>query len=142
MNTRNLTRLGQFRENFWAYFDVHEGSSPKLGRPYAASLVHHPIGQTGLAVSQAICQRGVWFFLVGQRGERDEDVIRRIAPLVEPIKAALGSDLDLPAWAGIRRLKHLNSHDRRNWPEIVEWFNDHRNMYERVVLENRRRRLP
>ena len=142
MSTRNLTSLGQFREEFWAYFDGHKGSSPILGRPRASSFVHHPIGETGIAVSQAICARGVWLFLVGRWGESHESATRRIARFVEPIRAALGSDFDDPAYAGIRRLRHLDSHDRSNWPEIVEWFNEHRKLYERVVLENRRRRLP
>ncbi len=126
--TGELTKLGQFRRDFWNH--VASKYPKEVRRDYAASSVRHDVEEVGLAVTQYVAQREVGVFLVGKRGERNKDVVARVQPYRKALQEKLGVK-PRDKW-GTTALA-MDTRDETNWDRAAEWLHEQRKKYEQVL---------
>ena len=129
--TGELSELGRFRRDFWNH--VASRYPNEVRQNYAASSARHDVEEAGLAVTQYVAQREVGVFLVGERGERDEDVRGRIKPYQKVLREKLG--VKLRDKYGTTVLA-MNTRDRSNWDRAADWLHEQRKEYERVLRKS------
>ncbi len=123
-----LSELGRFRRDFWTHFVSRIPDAPGLWPGYAASSVWHPVDEAELTIVQFLASDRVGIFMRGNRGESREDAKIKI----ESYSAALGEALNGEFDSGVLTLR-VNSRDRRNWDKMVDWLDDRRQTYARVL---------
>lgn len=128
--TAELTKLGQFRRDFWNH--VASKYPKEVRRDYAASSVRHDVEEVGLAVTQYVAQREVGVFLVGKRAERDKDALARIKPYRKALQEKLGVQ-PRDKWG--KTALAMDTHDETNWDRAAEWLHEQRKKYEQVLRE-------
>ena len=129
-----LTELGRFRRDFWAHFANRRPDSLGLRPGYANSYVPHQASEAGLHVTQYLAQDRVGVYITGNRNETEADVRPRIEPFRSALQDAL-ADEELRSsnnhWCATRLM--VDSTDRGNWDKMVDWLDDRRQVYERVL---------
>lgn len=129
-----LTELGRFRRDFWAHFASRRPDALRLRLGYANSYVPHRSNEADLHVTQYLAQDRVGVYITGNRNETEADVRPRIEPFRSALKVAL-SDEELRSsnnhWCATHLL--VDSTDRRNWDKMVDWLDDRRQVYERIL---------
>lgn len=128
--TGSLSRVGQFRRDFWAHFTkvLPDAPGPRTG--YAGSNVYYRVEPADLYISQYISRNGVGVYLTGKNGTKDDDVRDRIKLYVDALAKELGKDAKTSgSWTGL----DVDSNDRNNWDEMAHWLEDRRAIYERVL---------
>jgi len=128
--TGELTKLGQFRRDFWNH--VASKYPKEVRRDYAASSVRHDVEEVGLAVTQYVAQREVGVFLVGKRGERNKDVVARVQPYRKALQEKLGVK-PRDKWGTTAFA--MDTRDETNWDRAAEWLHEQRKKYEQVLRE-------
>ena len=124
-----LSDLGNFRRDFWKYYAQRY---PEEGIPQdrAASYVRHKVEGIGLTVSQYLSQRSVGIYLPG--GAWDQ---------VRSYEDALRSELEVDLgesssdYLAVNELP-IESYDRDNWPQMVDWLHEKLRHYRRVLTNN------
>ena len=128
--TGSLSRVGQFRRDFWAHFTkvLPDAPGPRAG--YAGSNVYYRVEPADLYISQYIAQGQVGVYLTGKNGTKDDDVQDRIKLYVDALAKELGEDAETSeSWTGL----DIDANDRKNWDEMAHWLEDRRAIYERVL---------
>ena len=128
--TGSLSRVGQFRRDFWAHFTkvLPDAPGPRTG--YAGSNVYYRVEPADLYISQYIAQGQVGVYLTGKNGTKDDDVQDRIKLYVDALAKELGEDAETSeSWTGL----DIDANDRKNWDEMAHWLEDRRAIYERVL---------
>lgn len=69
----------------------------------------------------------------GKNGRKDNDVIKRIEQYTDALAQELGEGARLRESVTILR---INSRDSNNWDKMVDWLEDRRAIYERVLLQS------
>lgn len=128
--TGSLSRVGQFRRDFWAHFAKVLPDAPGPRSGYAASNVYYRVEPADLYISQYISRNGVGVYLTGKNGTKDDDVRARIKLYVDALAKELGKTKTSGSWTGL----DIDSHDRNNWDKMAQWLEDRRATYERVLL--------
>ena len=126
-----LSELGQFRRDFWNH--VASKYPNEVRQNYAASSVRHDVEEARLAVTQYVAQHAVGVFLVGKRGEGEEEVLARIRPYLKPLREKLGDKVG--GEYGTTTLA-IDTRDRSNWDQAADWLHAQRKKYERVLRES------
>lgn len=128
--TGSLSRVGQFRRDFWAHFTkvLPDAPGPRTG--YAGSNVYYRVEPADLYISQYIAQGQVGVYLTGKNGTKDDDVQDRIKLYVDALAKELGEDAETSeSWTGL----DIDANDRKNWDDMAHWLEDRRAIYERVL---------
>ena len=128
--TGSLSRVGQFRRDFWAHFAKVLPDAPGPRSGYAASNVYYRVEPADLYISQYISRNGVGVYLTGKNGTKDDEVRDRIKLYVDALAKELGETKTSGSWTGL----HIDSNDRNNWDEMAHWLEIRRAIYERVLL--------
>ena len=127
----SLSRVGQFRRDFWAHLAKVLPGAPGPRSGYAASNVYYRVEPADLYICQYIAQREVGVYLTGKNGRGDADVKKRIAQYTDALVRELGEGANVSgSWTGL----HVDSSDRSNWDKMAHWLEDRRAIYERVLL--------
>ena len=124
----SLSEVGQFRRDFWAYYGgsySHEGPQ----RDYAGSYVRHPVEGTGIMVTQFLASDSVGLYLTGEAWEQVRDSQDALSLKFD---VEIGEP-DSNYWASYRLL--IDSRDRENWQQMVEWLHETLCDYRKVVAE-------
>lgn len=127
----SLSRLGQFRRDFWGYFAkvLPEAPGPRSG--FAGSNVYHRVKPADLYICQYIAQNEVGVYLTGKRGSLDDDVKKRRVLYKDALTKEIGKGAKVSgSWSGLG----IDATDRNNWKEMALWLDDRRAIYERVLL--------
>lgn len=128
--TGSLSRVGQFRRDFWAHFTKVLPDAPGPRSGYAGSNVYYRVEPADLYISQYIAQGQVGVYLTGKNGTKDDDVQDRIKLYVDALAKELGEDAETSeSWTGL----DIDANDRKNWDEMAHWLEDRRAIYERVL---------
>ena len=129
----SLSRLGQFRRDFWAHFVkvLPDALGPPSG--YAASNVYYPVESVDLRICQYLAQDKVGMYLTGMTGRGDADVKKRIAQYTDALEKELGEGAKV--FGSSSTVLKVDSNDRNNWDEMAHWLEDRRAIYERVLLK-------
>ena len=127
-----LTRIGQFRHDFWAHFAPQSTLDIKPG--FARANVYKYIKVADLRYSLYISYRGVGIFLVGNDKEGRDRAIPRIQPYLEPLHEATKGERMSDGDFGHSFLK-IDARDRANWDRMANWLNGQCLIYERVLHE-------
>ena len=124
-----LSDLGNFRREFWKYYAQRY---PEEGIPQdrAASYVRHKVEGIGLTVSQYLSQRGVGIYLPG--GAWDQ-----VRSYEDTLRSELEVDLGESSsdYLAVNELP-IESYDRDNWPQMVDWLHEKLRHYRRVLTNN------
>ena len=129
----SLSRLGQFRRDFWAHFVKLLPDAPGPPSGYADSNVYHLVESAGLRISQYLAQDKVGVYLTGVTGRGDAEVKRRIAMYTDALVKELREGAKIHG-SGATMLQ-IDSNDRNNWDKMAHWLEDRRAIYERVLLK-------
>ena len=130
-----LSKLGQHRRDFWAHFAQRIPNAPKI-QGCAGSNVWHPVEEAELGIVQYLSQNCVGVYLSGKWRESPEEFAPRIEPYVKAIEKSLGDGDYFDNSEGYpctSRLVVGDSHDRTNWDRMVDWLDDRRRRYEKVL---------
>ena len=130
-----LSDLGKFRREFWAHFAQRIPNAPKI-RDRSGSNVWHPVEEAGLSIGQYLSRNRVGVYLSGKWREPPEKFVPRIALYAEAIKNSLdaGDYVDNGENNNCSiTLSVDDSHDRENWDQMVDWLDDRRRRYEKVL---------
>ena len=123
-----LSDLGNFRRDFWKYYAQRH---PEDGIPQdrAASYVRHEVEGTGLTVSQYLSQSGVGMYLPG--GAWDQ-----VKSYEDALRSELEVELGEPRsdYLAVSELT-IESYNRENWPQMVDWLHDKLRQYRRVLTD-------
>lgn len=125
-----LTELGRFRQEFWAHMAGQLPDAPGLRPGYAASYVSHPVKEIDVRVTQYLASDGVGVYINGRRGESVEDFRPRVEPYLQALTQAL--EVDALGEYYTTRL-NVDTRDRGNWDRMVDWLDERRRIYERVL---------
>ena len=109
----SLSRLGQFRRDFWAHFVKVLPDAPGPPSGYADSNVYYPVEPADLRICQYLAQDKVGMYLTGMTGRGDADVKKRIAQYTAALAKELGEAAKVFG-SGSTVLK-TDSNDRNNW---------------------------
>lgn len=129
-----LSELGEFRRDFWAYYAARHPDAPGLRPGYANSNVWHRDERNDLWLTQFLAQDRVGVYLIGNHHEMKEAIWPRIEPHLGALQEALSAEplLHGEKHCCVTEFK-INSRDRDNWSEMVDWLEDRRKTYERVL---------
>lgn len=132
----DLSKPGKFRRGFWAHFASRKPGAPGLWPGYAGSNVWHRVEEVEVRISQYLASNGVGVYLVGNHNESMADASPRIDPYVTALRATLDDDSFHDVTSHGHRCStsvRIESHDRSNWDRMVDWLDDRRKTYERVL---------
>ncbi len=128
-----LSESGQFRREFWQHYtNRHPDDGVRVG--YAGSNVWHPVIDTSILLSQYVAVFGVGVYLRSGWNESSEQVF----PIVENYAEALQHELEVElgnssdGWWALKTLR-IDSRDRANWPQMVDWLHENLVAYRRVL---------
>ena len=125
-----LTKLGRFRQEFWAHMARQVPDTPDLRPGYAASYVSHPVKEIDVRVTQYLASDQVGVYINGRRGESVEDFRTRVEPYLQELKQAL--EVDALDEYYTTRLE-VDSRDRENWDRMADWLDERRRLYNQVL---------
>ena len=131
-----LSEHGKFRREFWAHFVQRIPNAPRIGLGWNGSNVWHLVEEAELRIGQYLSQNRVGVYLSGKLRESEEEFVPRIALYAEAIKNALddGEYVDNGENNNCSiTLSVDDSHDRANWDQMVDWLDDRRRRYEKVL---------
>lgn len=131
-----LSEAAQFRLEFWEYFAQRIPDAPRLQQGYAASYVRHSVGQSNICIVQYVSSKEVGIYLLGAWGEPVADAAPRIEPYNEALRGCLdeGEDFyDSKNSLCAIQLPLDDSRDRANWGRMVDWLDDRRRRYEKIL---------
>ena len=128
----SLSRLGQFRRDFWAHFVKVLPDAPGPPSGYAGSNVYYPVEPADLRICQYLAQDKVGMYLTGMTGRGDADVKKRIAQYTAALAKELGEGAKV--FGSCITVLKTDSNDRNNWDKMARWLEDRRAIYERVLL--------
>ena len=128
----SLSRLGQFRRDFWAHFVKVQPDAPGPPSGYADSNVYYPVEPADLRICQYLAQDKVGMYLTGTTSRGDADVKKRIAQHTDALAKELGEKAKVSGSGSI--VLKIDSNDRNNWDKMAQWLEDQRAIYERVLL--------
>ena len=120
----------RFRREFWEHY---RSMRPDAGIPegYRGLYLYHAIRQpSDLRVAQAVGFREIWVYLAAKRGTEVSLVEDRCRLYVKAIENG-NFKVRNPEFAGT--VKRIDSRDRDNWDEMVQWLDERRKVYERVL---------
>ncbi len=128
-----LSELGEFRRDFWAHYAARHPGTPVLRPGYANSNVWHKDERNNLWITQFLARDRVGVYIIGNHRELKENIWSRFEPYLDALQGALNNE---PLFHGekhycITELK-IDSRDRDNWDEMVDWLEERRKTYERV----------
>ena len=129
----SLSRLGQFRRDFWAHFVKVLPNAPGPPSGYAGSNVYYLVEPAGLRISQYLAKGKVGVYLTGKTGRGDSDVKKRISQYRDALAKELGEGARI--YGSGTTVLQIDSNDRTNWDEMAQWLEDQRAIYERVLLK-------
>ncbi len=129
----SLSRLGQFRRDFWAHFVKLLPDAPGPRSGYADSNVYHLVEPAGLRICQYLAQDKVGVYLTGVTGRGDAEVKKRIAMYTDALVKELGEGAKI--YGSGTTVLQVDSNDRHNWDEMARWLEHRRAIYERVLLK-------
>ena len=128
-----LSESGQFRREFWQHYtNRYPDDGVRVG--YAGSNVWHPVIDTSILLSQYVAVFGVGVYLRSGWNESSEQVF----PIVENYAEALQHELEVElgnssdGWWALKTLR-IDSRDRANWPQMVDWLHENLVAYRRVL---------
>ena len=130
-----LSDLGMFWRDFWAHMKARRPDAPSLRPDYALSRVWHPVEASGLYVVQYLRNSSVGVNL--ERLNSDE-TRAETQSRIEPYAKALGKALN---GESLRERKNhfcitelrVDSQNRNNWDQMVDWLDERRQTYEKVL---------
>ena len=96
----------------------------------------HRVEEVEVRISQYLASNGVGVYLVGNHNESMADASPRIDPYVTALRATLDDDSFHDVTSHGHRCStsvRIESHDRSNWDRMVDWLDDRRKTYERVL---------
>ena len=130
----SLSRLGQFRRDFWTHFVKLLPDRPGPPSGYAASNVYYRVEPADLRICQYLAQGKVGVYLTGMTGRAHPDVKKRIAQYTDALAKELGEEAKIHS-SGTTVLE-IDSKDRNNWDKMARWLDDRRAIDERVLLSS------
>ena len=129
-----LSELGEFRRDFWAHLAARHPGAPDLRPGYAFSNVWHKDERNDLRITQFLAGDRVGVYIIGNQNELKEHFWPRLEPYEDALRGALN---DKSFTHGERHCCltefKIDSRDRDNWDEMVDWLEDRRKTYERVL---------
>ena len=135
-HTGELSETGAFRREFWTY---HSERYPEdVPQAYATSNVWVYVPEADFNISPMLARRRVGLFLRGSQGESAESVYERALPYEAGFRNEAGFRShfdwpeDEPIWNCFETLD-IDTHDRGNWPQMVEWLHQHLGIYLNIL---------
>ena len=122
-------RVRQFRQDFWhAYVRRYPGDI-QLNPNHKSSNVFHTIA--GMTVSQFLGQKDIGIYMRTEDRDYSENQYQE----VEMNRDALESRLDLHQMGklGIGKVLKIDSTNRDNWPQMMEWLHERLMDFRRVI---------
>ena len=124
-----LTKLGQFRRDFWAHVSKrHPGAAPP---GCARSNVYGSVEGADRRFSLYLAWNGVGLFFPRERGESPEERTAAVELTVEWLRQETDDEIPDDGSSFLR----VDSHDRSNWDRMADWLHDRRLLYERALRE-------
>ncbi len=128
-----LTEIGKFRRDFWNHVSSHRSAAP-IRKNHAGSTVRTWVEESDLRIVQYVGTSTVGIYLAGNRGESEEEVLRRIDPYRGSFAEESGtvdfSEEENP-WCSAT-LESL-TRNRSNWDQMADWLDDQRLKYEKIL---------
>ena len=131
-NTRTdrLSEGGQFRKDFWeSYARRYPNDIPQIS---ATSNQWVYVKEANLVISLLLARGKVGLFLRGNRGESTEIARGRASVFEMSFRSQFDWPQDEPIY-DCAEFFHTNTHDRDNWPQMVEWLHDHLQIYTSIL---------
>ena len=131
-NTRTdrLSEGGQFRKEFWeSYARRYPNDIPQIS---ATSNQWVYVKEADLVISLLLARGKVGLFLRGNRGESTEIARGRASAFEVSFRSQFDWPQDEPIY-DCAEFIHMNTHDRDNWPQMVEWLHDHLQIYTSIL---------
>ena len=128
-----LSESGQFRREFWQrYTDQYPNDGVRAG--YAGSNVWHPIADSGILISQYVAAFSVGIYLRSGWNVSNEEGFPHLESYAEALHNELEVELGEPSggWWALKTLR-IDSKDRANWPQMVDWLHENLVAYQRVL---------
>ena len=131
-----LSNIGTFRRDFWAHFAARIPGAPGLRPGYAGSYVRHQVEQADVRVIQYLASESVGVYLVGSRSDPTADASTQIDLYEAALRTKLNDDSFRDDPASDYRCStslRIETHDRSNWDQMVDWLEERRQTYEQVL---------
>ena len=119
--------LRQFRREFWRFYKEKYPDDIQLSPEFKDSNVYHHIA--GLTVSQCLAQKSVGVYI--QRTSGDDPERERAIDRYEEVLSRENGGGQGP----VHRLG-VDSNDREQWPEMVDWLHNALLIFRRVLTES------
>lgn len=132
-----LTELGSFRRAFWTHYLSRKPGAPGLRPDYAGNAVFYSVDEAGIRVVQYLAADSVGIYLIGKRGDSNDDASARIKPYVARLRRALKDDSvtdENHRFRG-RTYTKADMHERTNWDRACDWLDCRRESYDQVLRE-------
>lgn len=126
----------KFRREFWTHFAKRIPDAPGLRPDYAGGNVWHRVEEANLTVVHFLARDRVGLYLIGDWGESREDVRPRAEPYFDALRGCLDPDDDFHEGKNhlcVATLHVGDTHDRANWDKMVDWLDNRRRRYEKVL---------
>ena len=135
-----LSERGKFCREFWTYY-AERYADDGIRRGYADTNVYHYVAGADLQISQYIAPatRGIGVYIAKwtPEGESSESVRARVKSYEAALRTELGIELGEPSsdYLAISSLS-IDSTDRDNWLQMVDWLHEKLCAYRRVLTED------
>ncbi|MCW6036680.1 hypothetical protein K4A83_10455 [Spirulina subsalsa FACHB-351] len=135
--TRNISKIGQFRQEFWTYYVNRFPTEQAWGDANAASSRWRVFDDIGLVVTVYLAREEVGVFIRGLRGIEGAEVYARLMPYCDRLQAETGVSPGSSNRGHHYFVKTLKCqyHDQSQWERLTDWLHSTANTYE-ALLKN------
>ncbi len=140
-DTRQLSKIGQFRKAFWTHYVNRFPDEESLGKVEATStrwraLQNLNMGDLKLVAATYVAQKEVGVFVRGFYNVESADVYSLLAPHAERLKELTGAELGSPGKDHFLISKRKgNPLEQGNWDELTDWLHSTVDSYESALRE-------
>lgn len=138
-----LSPAGQFRSEFWTYY-AERYPNDGVRKGFAGINPDYRVEDTGLKIRRFVAQWGVGLWIETSSADKD---LYTLSELMQPFLPSLSRSLGISAGSVISSIdglrnpvgcfyqRHIDTADRKNWPQAVEWLHNQLEIY-RAALDD------
>ena len=129
-----LTEIGKLKRDFWAHLAERRPEAPKLRSGYAGANFWHSVEKTDFLAVQFVAYGQVGIYVSGLRDEARQNFLVRLHKFRSHFEDAFeGEDFSEEKNASCLLVLKIGSYDQRNWDEMADWLDEHRQKYVEIL---------